>query len=86
MLERLYATRVDTRMDGFVEFNTVHKFFFDPNTHRCILDPASEYHLIFLTTTSALRYANFEFLVKRDYSIFIDKIEFDYFNLNKVAE
>ena len=86
MLERLYATRVDTRMDGFIELGTVHKFFFDPNVHCCIPDPTSEYHLIFLTSTSAQRYAEFEAGVKNDYSIFIDKIEFDYFNLNKIEE
>lgn len=73
-------------MDGFVELGAINNFFFDPHDHRCIPDPTSEYHLIFLTTTSALRYDDFEFLIKRDYSIFIDKIEFDYFNLNKIEE
>ena len=73
-------------MDGFAELAFIHEFFFYPYTHRCIPDPTSEYHLIFLTTTSALRYADFEFLVKKDYSIFINKIEFDYFNLNKIEE
>lgn len=82
----LYATRIDTRIDGFIELGTIHKFFFDPNAHRCILDPTSEYHLIFLTTTSAQRYAEFEVGIKRDYSIFIDKIEFDYFNQNRIED
>lgn len=86
MLERLYATRVDTRVDGLVELGAIINFFFDPSDYRCISDPTSEYHLIFLTTTSALRYAEFEFLVKRDYSIFLDKIEFDYFNQNRIGE
>lgn len=73
-------------MDGLIELGAIINFFFDPSAYRCIPDPSSEYHLIFLTTTSALRYADFEFLVKRDYSIFLDKIEFDYFNLNKIEE
>ena len=73
-------------MDGFVELNFIHEFFFYPYTHRCIPDPASEYHIIFLITTSAQRYDNFEFSIKRDYSIFLDKIEFDYFNPNKIEE
>ena len=85
-MRRLYATRVDTRIDGFVVFNNIHKFFFDPNAHRCILDPTSKYHLIFLTSTSAQRYAEFEAGIKNEYSIFIDKIEFDYFNPNKIEE
>lgn len=85
-MRQLYATRVDTRMDGLVEFGVIHKFFFAPHAFRCIPDPASEHHLIFLTTASPLRYDDFEFLVKRDYSIFLDKIEFDYFNLNKIEE
>lgn len=85
-MKRLYATRVDTRMDGLVELGVIHKFFFAPHVFHCVPDPTSEYHLIFLTTASALRYDDFEFLVKRDYSMFLDKIEFDYFNLNRIEE
>lgn len=85
-MRRLYATRVDTRVDGLVELGAIINFFFDPSAYRCIPDPASEYHLIFLTTTSPLRYDDFAYLIKREYSMFIDKIEFDYFNLNKIEE
>ena len=85
-MRRLFATRVDTRMDGFVGLGYVNKFFFDPYVFRCIPDPASDYHLIFLTTTSARCYDDFVYLIKREYSTFIDKIEFDYFNLNKIEE
>lgn len=85
-MRRLYATRVDTRIDGLIELCTINKFFFDPHVFRCIPDPTSEYHLIFLTTTSALRYDDFVYSIKREYSMFIDKIEFDYFNLNKIEE
>ena len=73
-------------MDGFVELGRVHKFLIDPNAHRCVPDPTSEYHLIFLTTTSAWIYASFESLVKIWYPLFLDKIEFDYFNPNKIEE
>ena len=85
-MRRLFATRVDTRADGLVELGAIINFFFDPYVFRCIPDPASEYHLIFLTTTSARCYDDFVYLLKREYSIFIDKIEFDYFNLNKIEE
>ena len=73
-------------MDRFVELAFIHEFFFYPRAHRCVPDPASEYHLIYLVTTSARRYDNFESLVKWYDSIFLDKIEFDYFNLNKIEE
>lgn len=73
-------------MDGFVEFGAVHKFFFDPYVFRCIPDPASEYHLLFLATTSARCYDDFVYLMKTECSMFIDKIEFDYFNPNKIEE
>ena len=73
-------------MDGFVGLAHTHKFFLDPYNHRCIKDPTSEYHVILLTTVTAQEYERFESGIKNDYSIFIDKIEFDYFNLNKIEE
>ena len=73
-------------MDGFVELAVINEFFFYPRNYRCIPDPTSEYHLIFLTSTSAQRYAEFEAGIKNEYSIFIDKIEFDYFNLNRIED
>lgn len=73
-------------MDRFVELAVINEFFFYPRNHRCVPDSTSEYHLIFLTSTSAQRYAEFEAGIKNEYSIFIDKIEFDYFNQNRIED
>ena len=82
MIERLYATKVDTRIPyPFVSFRIAMKVKFgDPV--RCIEDFTDDYTIIFLVTCTASEYDDF----KRHYGNLSDWIEFDYFNQNKIEE
>ena len=82
MIERLYATKVDTRMPyPFVSFRIAMKVKFgDPV--GCIEDFTDDYTIIFLVTCTATDYEKF----KRNYDNLSEWIEFDYFNQNKIEE
>ena len=87
-MRRLYATRVsiDLVWPNLTKLGFAHTRVFGPETSSDIADSNSDFHVIFLATATATRYALFESMIKNAPFFDPDLIEFDYFNLNKIEE